>query len=80
MSKEAETPKYTIQEGKCPFCGENDIDWWDSDQDGEYIIWKCTCERCNHDFRVYYKQIFDGISFDDDEGNFHDFDENGREP
>lgn len=74
-----EKPKYTIEEGKCPFCGRNDdLDWGNIDVD-EYIVYDCHCYKCNHDFRVYYRQVFDGVSFDDDKGNFHDFDENGRE-
>ena len=74
-----EKPKYTIKEGVCPFCGNDDVEWYDSDQDGDFIRYFCTCLKCNHSFNVYYELTFDGVSFDDDEGKFHDFDENGCE-
>lgn len=74
-----EKPKYTVEEGKCPFCGTNDLEWEDTDVDGYIYSHDCSCNKCHHHFKIYYVMTFDGISFDDDEGNFHDFDENGRE-
>ena len=69
-----------INENKCPFCGSILLDWWDSEDDGfGYIVWKCGCDECGKEWKVYYKINFDGISYKDENGTTHDFNAEGKE-
>lgn len=63
--------------GVCPKCGSEDIEYFDMEYDEELIIHKCVCDECEFVFSEYEKTIYDGYSYDGEDGKFHDFDENG---
>lgn len=65
--------------GTCPKCGSDNISYYDHDFDVDLLVHHCECRDCHLEFREYEKTIYDGYSYDDDDGNFHDFDENGHE-
>lgn len=71
--------KYHIEDGHCPFCASDNIDYYDSYPEDDYFFYNCGCNDCNRNFRLCYQLLFDGVCFDDDEGNFCDFDAFGHE-
>ena len=64
--------------GTCPKCGSDNISYYDMDFDGDLIIHQCECNDCHLEFREYEKTIFDGYSYDDEDGHFCDFDGEGK--
>lgn len=65
--------------GTCPKCGSNNIEYLDINYEDELIIHKCVCNECELVFSEYEKTIYDGYSYDGEDGEFHDFDEKGNE-
>lgn len=65
--------------GVCPKCESVDVEYIDLDYEGEYIVHNCECMNCHFTFREYEKTIYDGYSYDGEDGKYHDFDENGDE-
>lgn len=63
----------------CPKCGGDDIEYLDMDYEDELIIHKCVCNKCELVFSEYEKTVYDGYSYDDEDGEYHDFDANGDE-
>jgi hypothetical protein len=71
--------KYHIEDGHCPFCAGDNIEYNDHYFEGDYLIYYCSCDDCNRNFRLYYQLLFDGVGFKDDEENFCEFDAFGHE-
>ena len=65
--------------GTCPKCGSDNINYYDHDRDCETIRHYCQCEDCNLRFFEFEKTIYDGYSYDDEDGEYHDFDADGKE-
>lgn len=65
--------------GTCPKCGSNNINYNDYDFDVDLVIHHCECNDCYLEFREYEKTVYDGYSYDDIDGEFHDFDADGNE-
>ena len=59
-------------EGTCPRCGGANLEYYDSDQYGEYIINDVSCNDCDFTFREFEKVIYDGYSYEDEDGE-HEF-------
>jgi len=36
-----------ICQGECPICGSEDLEWFDSDNDGETITYNFQCNECH---------------------------------
>ena len=60
-------------ENECPVCDSTNIEWIQSDNDGEFITWDCECEDCGVYFQQNYESIYQG-TYMSDEGL-----ENGKE-
>ena len=70
------------QSGICPRCGSNEVEYIDTDVSSwnvELQESKCVCDSCDLVFREYFKVVYDGFSFEDQNGKSHEFDENGKE-
>ena len=63
----------------CPKCESEDIEYLDLDYEGDYVIHKCECNNCHLSFREYEHLEYDGYSYDDEDGTYHDYDANGNE-
>lgn len=67
------------KEGKCPFCGSLNLNYYDEEYCDNSMAYKIKCEDCGKFFIEYYKTVYDGFSYYDEDENFHDFNENGEE-
>lgn len=59
---------HKIQEGVCPFCGEDDLnrDIVDAGMDGnDYYFYKCQCGKCNRIYTEWYELSFKDIQLED---------------
>ncbi len=65
--------------GTCPKCGSDEVEYLDMDYEDELIIHKCVCTECELVFSEYEKTIYDGYSYDGEDGEYHDFDADGKE-
>jgi len=52
--------KEGIDEGTCPYCNGNDIDYGIMVPDGNSCYYPATCDGCKKEFREYYDLIFSG--------------------
>lgn len=66
------------EEGTCPYCGGNNIDWHGSELDNEFMFYGATCCDCNRDFVEVFKLTYDGYNTYDNDGE-HCFDKDGNE-
>lgn len=57
----------TQEEGKCPYCGSYDIEYEESERDGQQYNYNCHCTKCGKDFIEGYKMVFEGM-FDPESG------------
>ena len=69
----------TAEEGYCPFCGDSDIDYYDTDFDSPFLFYKCECRQCKKEFLQVYKMEYDGVNVVDENGEEHLFDADGNE-
>ena len=46
--------KFIQEQGKCPKCGSDDVDYGDSNIDGETISYELTCNKCGCQAEEYY--------------------------
>jgi len=53
--------------GKCPYCNNTDINYYDTIQEDNHFDYKCTCNKCKKEFRECYDLTFVGM-FDEDGG------------
>ena len=68
------------QSGICPRCGSNEVGYIDTDMpDWDLQESKCICDSCDLIFREYFKSVYSGFSSEDQNGESHEFDENGKE-
>lgn len=65
--------------GTCPKCGSDDIEYLDMDYEDSLIIHKCMCNECELVFHEYEKTVYDGYSYDGEDGKWHNCDANGNE-
>ena len=65
--------------GTCPKCGNDNIEYLDLDYEGDYLIHVCKCNDCHLSFREYERLEYDGYSYDDEDGKYHDYDAKGNE-
>ena len=52
---------FQAEQGKCPVCGNKEITYYESERDGEYMFYKCSCNKCNATFDEYYELVFAGM-------------------
>lgn len=55
-----EENKY-YEQGKCPICGSEQITYDSSEIDGQYMYYKCCCDKCNATFNEFYELIYAGM-------------------
>lgn len=65
--------------GVCPFCGSDDAEIDYDEFDGEYAVYKCSCNVCNKNWTDVFKAVYDGYNADDENGKEHLFDKDGNE-
>lgn len=53
------------EEGKCPYCKSEDIDFITKECEGDQLNWYCKCNKCNKRFIEGYTIKYDGM-FDED--------------
>ena len=66
--------------GVCPKCGEeNTVEYIDHDFCGDYLIHLCYCNNCNTHFREFEALQYTGYEYTDENGQDHEFNEEGEE-
>lgn len=58
--------KKCLQEGHCPVCGSEDIEFWDGETEDDIYIYECECRKCHQPFNMVYKLKYDGVVYDTD--------------
>ena len=53
-------------ESKCPNCGSLDINWYDMDDEDEFIIHCGECEDCETVFQEYYQKVYDRTEWEEE--------------
>lgn len=53
--------KMFIDSGKCPVCGSEQITYDGSEIDGQYMYYKCCCDKCNATFNEFYELVYAGM-------------------
>ena len=75
-----ENAKKKIREqGTCPYCGSDDIEWRGSELEDELMFYNAMCNKCKRDFVEVYKLEYDGYNTYDENGEEHLFDKEGNE-
>ena len=49
------------KQGKCPVCGSEEITYDGSEIDGQYMYYKCCCDKCNSTFDEFYELVYANI-------------------
>lgn len=65
--------------GTCPKCGSDNIEYYETEYDYYLVTHKCMCNKCQLMFSEYEKTVYDGYSYDGEDGEYHDFDADGKE-
>jgi C4-type Zn-finger protein len=66
--------------GICPKCGEeNGVEYIDHDFCGDYLIHLCYCNNCGTHFREFEALQYTGYEYTDENGQDHEFNEEGEE-
>lgn len=52
------------EQGKCPHCNSEDIDYITSETEGDNLDWYAKCNKCGKSFIEGYHITYDGM-FDD---------------
>ena len=68
--------------GICPRCGSNEVGYINTDSsnlDLQRSKCICNCNSCDLVFQEYFQITYAGFSFEDQNGESHEFNENGRE-
>lgn len=63
----------------CPYCGSDNISWYDSDFDDPYMTYNGVCNSCERNFDEVYELKYCGYNTFDVDGEKHFFDEKGNE-
>ena len=45
----------------CPICGSEQITYDGSEIDGQYMYYKCCCDKCNATFNEFYELVYAGM-------------------
>jgi hypothetical protein len=67
------------EEGICPVCGSDNIEWGETEFEMPLMFYKCWCRECKAEFVEVYKVEYDGFNMDDENGVEHLYDANGNE-
>ncbi len=66
--------------GICPKCGEeNNVEYIDHNFCGDYLIHFCYCNNCGAYFREFEVLQYTGYEYTDENGQDHEFNEEGEE-
>lgn len=51
---------HSSDEGDCPYCGSDDVDWGSLEVDdmSDRIYYLCTCNKCGKNFSIWYKPVY----------------------
>lgn len=60
-------------EGTCPKCGSDNVEYYDSEYWGEELINYVCCCDCDFTFKEFSKVVYDGYSYEDENGEIHEF-------
>lgn len=44
--------------GLCPKCGSENINWYDSELQNNFVIYNAQCDDCNCEFSEEYKLVY----------------------
>ena len=67
------------EQGICPYCGSDDIEWGFREIDDPFLFDNGSCCKCGRDFIDVYKIEYDGYNTFDENGEEHLFDKEGNE-
>lgn len=45
-------------EGTCPHCGSDDIDWGSLDVEDSYVYYDAYCNKCGESFKIWYNPVY----------------------
>lgn len=48
------------EQGVCPVCGYDNLDWGSMELEGNYLYYEWVCTRCQTEGKEWYKLVFDG--------------------
>lgn len=64
------------EEGKCPYCGSNDLDYEGMEpEDGNTVYYPWTCNTCGKHGEEWYTMTFAGHNVEDEDGCMTDVEE-----
>ncbi len=59
--------KNKIEQGKCPKCGQEDLDYGEAEIDDQSLGYLCKCRSCGFEGTEWYYLEF--VGFNDEDGN-----------
>lgn len=65
--------------GICPKCGSDYVDYVDYDWDADYLRHRVICRDCDFEFTEFERLIYDGYSYVDENGQWHEYSKEGIE-
>lgn len=71
--------KFIVNQGCCPKCGSERLDYYDTEHNDDYFIYNCRCVHCKFDFEEVYKIVYNGFNYIDAVGKLHMINEEGNE-
>lgn len=60
-----EEKHYINEQGKCPLCGSNNLEYFPVELDGEYLSYPYTCKECGTNGEEFYYLEFTAHRFYD---------------
>ena len=63
------------EEGKCPFCGSNDLDYGVMEPEDDMVYYPWTCSDCGKHGEEWYSMRFTGHNVEDENGDMVDVDD-----
>lgn len=65
--------------GICPYCGSDDVDFYDSDWEDDFFFYEALCRDCESVFTEVFKIEYDGYNVYTHHGDEILYDKNGDE-
>ncbi len=63
--------------GICPYCGSDDVDFYDADWGDDFFFYEASCRNCESVFTEVFKMEYDGYNTYDKDGTENMFNKKG---